>query len=349
MKKKISLLILLSLCGILFIIFLQGMSLAIANRKNHFIRLIPPHRLAFTKKVNLKSNAFYFAGGYDSVVILGASSKYNYLVFANLQLSDTFHKVINVPFYDSVNYDKLNVEIDYPEIRFVDGVGKNVIVGSIKQSRFHLKKLPYSFAQNICLPSSSSMIYQSFRIDSNELFLNKRNFLYDSGRVVSIPLSAKHDGLFPGDGSIHYDQKRKNIVYVYRYTNEVAVFDTNLNKIASISTIDTNSLAKVKSAYIASKDQITMAAPPVIVNAFSSIDGDNLYVKSELIADNENQEDFKSSEPIDVYSLSKGNYLFSFYLPITDGKRSREFIVVNNNVLVLSQNELLSYRLFPLP
>ena len=174
MKKRAFLLASLSISGILVIIFLQVMSLKLADRKNHFIRLIPPHRLAFIKRVNLKVNAFYFAGSHDSTVFLGASSKYNYLVVSNIRLSDTVHKIIDIPFFDSVNYDKLHVMIDYPEMKFVDGVGRYVISGTVKPGEFKLDKVHYGFVQNIFLPSSA-MIYQSFRGDSNELFLNKRN------------------------------------------------------------------------------------------------------------------------------------------------------------------------------
>ncbi len=85
-----------------------------------------------------------------------------------------------------------------------------------------------------------------------------------------------------------YDKSLRRVIYLYYYRNQFITFDTNLKLISTGRTIDTNSVAKISIAEIASTKTTTLAAPPLLVNKNCCADNGKLYIQSGLISNNEN-------------------------------------------------------------
>jgi hypothetical protein len=121
--------------------------------------------------------------------------------------------------------------------------------------------------------------------------------------------------------------------------------DTNLNLQYRGKTIDTVSKAKIKVARVSSDNSLTMAAPPLTVNANSCVSHNWLFVHSNLQAKNENAEMFNAASVIDVYNLNNGVYKCSFYIPDYGNKKIRDFWVSGNNLFALNDHYLTTYSL----
>jgi hypothetical protein len=92
----------------------------------------------------------------------------------------------------------------------------------------------------------------------------------------------------------------------------------------------------------------TLAAPPSFVNKGCSVSGNWMFVHSNLLAKNEQPNAFDDASVIDVYRMSDGKYLFSFYVYDYWGtKPMREFKVMGNKMVVVYDNLVRIFELQP--
>jgi hypothetical protein len=146
---------------------------------------------------------------------------------------------------------------------------------------------------------------------------------------------------------LNYSSVSNSLVYLYYYRNEFICADTNLNLKYRGKTIDTNTVAKIKIAKLNSRNQLTLAEPPLLVNKSACVWKNYLFVQSHLIADNENKEIFRHASVMDVYNLQTGLYRFSFYLGDYGQNKVKSFKVADNHLVAIFGRYYLSYQLSP--
>src|SRR5690606_12027260 len=129
------------------------------------------------------------------------------------------------------------------------------------------------------------------------------------------------------------------------YRNRFLSIDLNMKVDYTAKTIDTISRVNLTLDTIHSKNRITYSAPRQFVNRKSYVADDKLYVHSKLIADNDDPKLFKNNAVIDVYGLSHGNYLFSFYIPRYKKNNMKSFGVHKNKLVVLYDHYLATFNL----
>jgi hypothetical protein len=155
----------------------------------------------------------------------------------------------------------------------------------------------------------------------------------------------QQDGLFSVHGQmLPYKQKNK-IIYVYTYRNQYLVIDSNLKNHQTNQTIDTFSIAPIKVGSYDNNTRHTLSTPQNIVNGASCVAGKFLYIKSNLLAKNEDAATFVKSSTIDVYDLEQGKYTFSFHLPRLNQKGFSEIRVVKDNIYVTYGNKIAVYKI----
>ena len=88
-----------------------------------------------------------------------------------------------------------------------------------------------------------------------------------------------------------------------------------------------------------------MAEPPLTVNNGMIVDGENLFVHSNMMAKNESLERFKSQSVIDVYNIEDGSYRFSFYVEKNDGNQMQDFRANESILVVLFKGLLVTFEL----
>jgi len=158
-------------------------------------------------------------------------------------------------------------------------------------------------------------------------------------------LKKQVDGIFCTDGNLIKTPDSKRLFYVYYYRNQFLCSDTSLNLLYGGKTIDTNTHAKIKVSYIKSSNQTTLSSPPVYVNKQAAANNRFLFIVSGLRADNEKGSLLDDFSTIDVYSVSNGNYQFSFYLPNFNKKKLTDFRVDEQSLYALYDHYLYKYQL----
>src|SRR5690606_357427 len=162
-------------------------------------------------------------------------------------------------------------------------------------------------------------------------------------------LERQVDGFFCNYGKLHTDGLNNRVVYIYTHRNQFLVADTNLAVRYWAHTIDTISQAKIKVGRLDSLTT-TLASPPMPVNVHSTLDDHLLYVHSNIMAANEDRNDFERNIVIDVYDLNEsGDYQYSFYIPKIPMKPFKGFMVKRQRLFALFGDELVGYGLSILP
>jgi hypothetical protein len=153
-------------------------------------------------------------------------------------------------------------------------------------------------------------------------------------------------GNFPTDGILYFDSTTHLACYTYFYQNGFICMDTNLNVKVKARTIDTITKREVQVAQVGKS--YTMKQPPQFVNYIGAVSAGKLYLQSKLKADNEFPLDFAENTIVDVYNLSGGNYITSFYIPSQKGKKPSQFHLIDKKLYVIYGKTVALYDLDPI-
>jgi hypothetical protein len=149
------------------------------------------------------------------------------------------------------------------------------------------------------------------------------------------------DAGFIHDGLLLYDNKYKLFTYTEYYSNNIVTFDTTLRSLNRYHTIDTfnSSGMHVK----ISATGVINDLPPRNTNGAGGLDNGILYVRSYVIADNDQAPEKEIR--IDRYSLENGTYLNSFYLPNPREDKLINFTVKDGYLYALFKEHLSKMKI----
>jgi hypothetical protein len=343
---KIAYLVAILISSILSIVVLFKFSNQYAHAANHFIRSFPPHPIFFLKKRDILYNSFYIAGGTSYSIYLGNYTSSSYILETDPQLNDTNHHLIKYPY--PLNANETHLIIDSPYFYCIDWHKHHILYGNLKNLTAQTIRYDSSIFAEVIPISPFSYAIRAFKPNAYEFIFAKETF--NPPTLIRFPnlLKKQIDGLFDSDGILQYDKELSVLVYVFHYRNQFICMDTSFNQIRIGKTIDTNSQAKLKVGIISSEHAIKLSSKPFIVSKESCAMGNWLFVRSALIADNEDKSIFAQSSVIDVYNLQNVKYLFSFHLPDVGGKKASAFRVFKNYLVALYGRYIYSYSLNPL-
>jgi hypothetical protein len=310
-----------------------------------FNRKFLPNPLVQKAVMDIEFNSFYVAGQTEDTIYLGNSTAPFHLLIANRALSDSQHVILNVKIDSILSVGNFKLVVDPPYFFLAHGVMPKQLrgkVGEWKAEDLLGKNVSY-FTESLPL-GPSSFALRSYSKSRKGYELGKSTltkpfqFNYDL-------LQKQIDGLFCLDGQLLYNKHLDQLVYLHYYRNEFIVADSNLNLRYRGHTIDTFSRARIKIAKIGDGSESMLSAPPMQINKVSCVSEKYLLVQSNLLANNENLENFMSGSVIDIYDLTNGEYSGSFYIPHYKGERLSDFELMNNQLTVIFGRYLVSYEL----
>jgi hypothetical protein len=295
----------------------------------------------------LKYPAYYIAGYADQHIYLGNYSASLHLLTVHHNLKDTLESTLKIPPGERYAWKLARVMVDSPTVYMAEGNSPTLYRGrldSLTLNRFLPQSCFFNLLQNI---SATSFISRSSHRDSlgdeqNILAKIKTDSPYVQLRKDI--LTKQVDGIFCTDGTLHFDKQSGKLVYLYHYRNEFITLDTNLQVIYTGHTLDTNTIAKIQVAKM-STGVSKFSAPPNFVNGNASIADNKIYVMSSLLADNENSQYWQQHDIIDVFSLDKGAYINTIYIPLQGKERITDFIVKDSQLFALYEHHLNAYSI----
>jgi len=159
------------------------------------------------------------------------------------------------------------------------------------------------------------------------------------------------DAGFSTDGMLSFDKSISRILYVPYYRNDFFCMDTLLNVLYKEPTIYTPPITpsiKVLQETSRYSKTITNGSPLHEVNLKSKALNNRLYIQSGICADNESIREFSDNAVLDVYQISDGYYLGSYYIPKYNKERLKDFEVTGNKIVALYKNYIVTYSMPPI-
>lgn len=296
-------------------------------------------------ELDLEYNAYYIAGAADGQIYLGnpKSPLYVTVVDTALQSKEVVHLTMDK---DSLPFRAPQLRVTPPYFFLMDGTIPYVLRGHTKDWKAHsMLKNPLYFV-NAEPMDSVTLAIRSISNKTYEFALGTISLL-DSAKInLSDKLLQKQvDGVFDADGTLHYNQQLRQLVYTYRYRNQYIVANDSLLLQLEGSTLDTISQAQIQVGNIASKNQRKLAAPTLTVNKSSATYGNYLFVNSKRLGKTESLILWEQSSVIDVYDLTKSSYQFSFYVEDIGTYKLKTFHVLNDKFIGLIGNHIVTYQL----
>jgi hypothetical protein len=345
MRKKLGLLSLTFFSSLMALFFLYILSNQLNHRQNGFIRLIPPHLVSPVAQLDLTFNSYYIAGCDKNRVFLGNQTSPRHLLSSTFDGRDTASLDFVFPPMGILLLRAPITFINYPNIYVIDGSLPLFLQGTLPENKLSPEALTHRrFTLSIPL-SSASLIVRCYDTVQKQNVLAKEALVPGASvRQVGI-LQKQVDGIFCTDGMFSYNDSLNKIIYIYYYRNEFICMDSELRISYHAKTIDTNSVAKIKVADIASEKMTMLSSPSLLINKKCCISGNRLFVCSGLCSTNESTVSFDRSSVVDVYSVGEGKYRYSFYIPDFAGKKIKDFRVHDSTIIALYDHYLVTYRL----
>lgn len=318
---------------------------AIIHHRNPFVRRFIPHRINKMYQEDLGFNSYYFAGIGKGKIYLGNYTNPSKITVLDSTLKNRKEFTIqltNVKF----PFRSIQVKVVPPYFYVLDGTVPCIFRGTIgnwKASLIDYRTIHFSAAAPI---NSNAIAIRTRDTQKRENTLG----LIEFGNPVQVQLTPKLlqkqiDGVFDTDGNLHYSPALQKLIYVYYYRNEFIVVDSHLKLSYRGHTIDTNSVAKLKIAYLPEQGIKQFSAPPFTVNAASSVFKNLLFVHSNLEGKFESEKMWNQASVVDVYDIVENSYQFSFYVYHHNRQKMRSFVVSDSHLFALIDDQIVAYSL----
>lgn len=295
---------------------------------NDFVRIFPPHAADETKMMELTKKAS----------LVGVSTQSFYLASGKNVSEISFDRfdTRSLPIENPNTYE---VAIDSLYFTLQSGSSGRLQLGNSaiwKVDTTYFEATGFTAVKQI---SKKTAVLRVIDMAMRKNLLVKTSY----PRLKKDILKKQVDGILCTDGFLLYNTRKYLLLYLYRYRNEVICMDTSLNIVRTFRTIDTTSVAKIE--VTETNDKITMSKPPLVVNKSGCMDGDNLFVQSNLVARNEDINESKSKSVIDVYNINDGSYRFSFYIPDRGKDKLESFRVKDTTLITKFPHHVARHRL----
>ncbi|RAV29196.1 hypothetical protein [Sinomicrobium soli] len=344
-------LLLIGLCAVAMIAVLAGLY-ALSPLSSYEIyrgsfdrKFLPEGSVERTAVLDLGLNSFYLSGITDDAIYVSNYTAPAYLMRADHELKDTAVLPINIQLEKVDNPRQFRARVQPPYIYLFHGIKPAILRANLKE------RVARQFMQD------SAYFVDAIPIDTTKFaikFHSKIQQAYQLALETSYEpyfkpnyniLEKQKDGLFSVDGIMHYSKELQRLVYIYRYRNQYNVIDQDLNLVNRFNTLDTISWARFETARIESDNSFTLTSQPSVTQRSSALDGQYLYNISGIMSKNENEDNFAANSVVDVYNITNGNYLYSFYIPAYKEHRMIKFKVLGDYLVGIQEQYLVSYHI----
>jgi hypothetical protein len=342
--KRLFEMCIITICGILIIIMVFKWSDQVIQYSNTLIRRMPPHAAQLEKQFDLKVNSYYFAGSFEGKIFLGNSTAPLIVTEIDTALKSLkVHKI--VPRDKSLPFKTPEVRVFEETFFLFEGNVPYIFRGSTANWYGELLLEKGDYFSKLEPIDKNLLAVRFIAQNSGQSILGTINLLSNEKIKLESLLQTQLDGIFDVDGSLHYDKEMKYIVYVHRYRNEFIVAKENLKLEYRGNTIDTISKVQIGLREVKTKQLKTFSEPPLIVNKMSAVSNGILYVNSSIPGKFDNLNLWSQASIIDVYDLKDKSYQASFPIYKMGKHKMKSFIVTENKVFVLIENQIVSYNL----
>ncbi|MFV8374740.1 MauE/DoxX family redox-associated membrane protein [Flavobacterium sp. GSP11] len=314
----------------------------ISRHRNSFIRQFF-QSASLIKEIPLTYNSYYITGEEGGTIYLGNTT--NPLKIISIDSTLTIRKIKRITVSDTaLPFRSVSVKIRSPYFYVIDGTVPCIFRGNTRDWKASLLWKSITYFSHPQIVDSTTIAFRS-QTNTEKSTVGILNF--KTGTVIygHNILQQQIDGNFDSDGSLHYDPKTKEFIFLYRYRNQYTVADSMMQIKYRGNTIDTISKAQISIAEVKSRGEKKMSKPPLIVNKGSAVDNGLLFVNAGLIGRYEPESMWNDASIIDVYNVMNHSYISSFYIYNVEGSKLRSFIVRGNKLYGIIGSHIVSYKI----
>jgi|GEM_PF-1594575 len=224
------------------------------------------------------------------------------------------------------------------DVYILGGNAKAYALGNLKTGK--TQKVNF----NLDGPFGNPLMIENYFVVSivNPKTLDARYALIDlNGKILKWETNTskgKGDAGMVYSSLLKYDDETHLFVNLHYYDNGYEVFSKDLKLVRRGNTIDT--IYHNPTKIFKKNGAVGYKHPPVAVSGYASACKGKLYVRSKLLADNEDKSVFYANTVIDTYDIRTGKYEGSFYLPNFNEEQIAQFYFIDDNkILALSDKQ----------
>ena len=344
MQRKVIILVVISFTAILPSAFLLSSYLKRLDRFSGQFTRTYINACSNLVAYNLGFNSFYIAGSFDGNIYLGNKSILPRLLKMSMSMHDTESVKIDYSVSDKASRSKYRIIVDSPNFHIAYGTSHLILSGWVNSWKADQNKLtiPY-FIDCIPLPSGS-LVFRYISANSHENSFRKVTFDNKSVDNSSV-LEKQVDGQICTSGILEYNKHLNILTYLYNYRNQILILDTNLKLIKSIKTIDDIDTVRFTVSQIKSTGQSVITNPTIMVNPRCATYQQFLLVQSKIMGKKEDDKKFEHSIVIDIYDISKGEYLYSISLHNATKSNISQMKVIDGYLYLMIGKYIQRYKI----
>ncbi|WP_409450845.1 MauE/DoxX family redox-associated membrane protein [Epilithonimonas sp.] len=341
-KRTISVVLFMLVFSSGIVVLLYYTSEYVIKKENNFIRRFPHHGVVEIDRYDLKFNSFYFAGYDNDKIYLGNYTSPFLLTEISKDLKLYKQYLLKPENYKKFKWSSTKIKVAPPYVFLYDGKIPVIYKAQIGQSEMKIISENDAYFSDLESVDNDHIALRSKSSHSGSNTLGILN-LSEDNQVKLNDTSLDGNGLFETDGQLLYSPFSESLIYVYYYKNRFDVFDKTISQKSIHHTIDTISRPQIK--VVEMKNGIKkMAAPPQIVNAYATVQQDILFNKSNLIGRYELRKHWKNNSVVDMYNISKREYLGSFYVENRGDNKMTQMLATDQFFYTLIGSEIVRYR-----
>jgi hypothetical protein len=309
------------------------------------VRRFPHHSAVLEQFYNLKHTSYYLAGVDKGKIYLANSIAPLAMTVMDTTLKHKTSYRITLP-ANSFTFKNVKVIVQPPYFYLADGTVPVIFRGKTSDWKAEVWMENKAYFSKYVVLSENKIGIRALSRKTGENILG----VISKDSVVNVTLNPnlltkQIDGVFDTDGYFVCNKDQKRLLYTYAYRNQYLQIDSLLNKITVGKTIDTVSKAHLKVAYVASRKESKLAAPPLVVNKNAASSGKYLFVNAGLIGKYEARDSWDKSSVIDVYDLTNNTYALSFYIADHHKQKMSDFMIEHNLLVAIIGSNIVTYRL----
>lgn len=317
----------------------------IIKEENNFTRRFYPNGLIEEHRKKLNHTYYYFAGKEGKNIYLGDITQ----PLQSKKLSDDLQSEtdLKIKLDDYTHlFKNLRLQVTGGYYFLYDGSVPVIYRGKTDLPTTETLSYKQAYFNQLAAIDSTTFV---FRTISNKTKAFTIGILQtgENHQVKMHPeiLIRQTDGIFDSEGHLLTVQKEneKKIIYTYTYRNQIVVMNQSLERKEVLKTIDTTSIARVKTTTL-SDGRSKMSAPPYKVNTLQTENGNYLFNHSNIMGKNESVKRWKSSSVIDLYNIESRTYVGSLYIPHAKDKKLSAMLATDDYLYAIAGNEIICYR-----
>lgn len=331
MRKSLFITLSLTIIAVSMLLFLRSEVRDVNKQKNGFQRVALTGFATFKKEIIIPTGLARDICGISNQDVFLTTRNANLVIDVNIgngKIDSIDLKLPVLPLLNPVFYST----IQYPEIFILAGDAHKIIRGNIEQKKYEILAAGEKSFGNGLMINPRNFLFRAIDTSTRESLITLFN-VSNQQILVEHNITTRHADIgISSAGHICIDTSNAQLAFVARHSNDIILFDTNLQVIRRARSIDTFHNEKVTIAHRISV--ITHAVPPITINKRAKLFEGYLWVQSAVKADNDSFADFKKEAVFDLYDGSSVNYLGSVYLPYPPDQ-IRDFAQIGEGKAVL--------------